>query len=672
MGFGAKFSGSSGVAVFVETATGVFGSYLEPNAYAVEVKTVDDTMAAVAVATAAGYGCSRWTSYYGAASGYPKGPLLRLNKPNGTISQANKPDYSTSASVGPKVTVADAGVHVGTPVMDGRRVIVSNSAYGVVAVRHVSAPQGFAFTGWRITRRPYIQSDPMELVEILSSGGTTAGNVTLVSAEELGGGALVIALPRLKPGGGQRDAFSLYDELVVEAEYVDHCTISFSANAPDSGFSGPPIPDVTVGFGLSATLPDPAYWVRSGYAFAEWNTAADGSGDGYAASGLFTPDGSRPTVALYAIWTRTGGPGAAFTIDWADDSVTGWPREHDKYMPYAIAISVAGVPAGEVSLSIEMGTTNGWSYYRKNLDTGVVVQDERHPQGGCAAQTVTVPTLINYPSDQCQSSGYDNRYGAASALAGYSVTYREWLFPEEGWEWTAPEIDGLEFEGWYTIDSGRTESVGEAVYSTLVATDRTVTWKTLASSLDFLGANYSYTNYLQVRYRGRRVTVTFQPNGGECGTFRIEVRHGEAYGELPVASRPGYTFAGWTTERDGGTPVEAETVVAATDDHALYAQWSSVAVTVTVCLVPCGGTVDMESIQAVSGSVYGELPVPVRDGYEFRGWFTASLGGSAVTADTVVGRTYTHWLYAQWNPVDMGDGNNPAGEMFSRLTITTS
>lgn len=670
MGFSAKFSGSSGVAVFAETATGVFGSYVEPSAYAVKVETADDTMAAVAVATAAGYGCGSWANYYGAASGYPKGPLLRLNKPTGTISQSNKPGSSTSASVGPKVTVVDAGVHVGTPVMDGRRVIVSNSEYGVVAVMHVSAPQGFAFAGWRITRRPYIQSATMELVEILSSGGTTAGNVTLVSAEELGGGALVIALPRLKPGGGQLAAFSSYDELVVEAEYVDHCTISFLANAPDSGFSGPPIPDVTVGFGLSATLPDPAYWVRSGYAFAEWNTAADGSGDGYAASGLFTADSSRPTVALYAIWTRTGGRGAAFTIDWADSAVTGWPREHDKYMPYAIVLSVAGVPAGEAFLSIEMGTTNGWSWYRKNLDTGEVVQNERHEQGGCAAQTVTAPTLINYPSDQCQSSGYDDRYGASSAQAGYSVTYREWLFPEDGWQWTAPEIDGLEFEGWYTIDPERTESLGEAVYSTLVATDRAVTWKTLKSSLDFLGANYSYTNYLQVRYRGRRVTVTFQPNGGECGTLRIEVRHGEAYGELPVASRPGYTFAGWTTERNGGELVTADTVVTALEDHALYAHWNRVPVTMTVYFVACGGTVvDPTERTVKSGEAYGELPVPVRDGYEFKGWFTASLGGSAVTADTVVGRTFTHWLYAQWNPVDM---DNPSGEMFSRLTITTS
>ena len=89
----------------------------------------------------------------------------------------------------------------------------------------------------------------------------------------------------------------------------------------------------------------------------------------------------------------------------------------------------------------------------------------------------------------------------------------------------------------------------------------------------------------------------------------------------------------------------------------------------TVYFVACGGTVDPAEKTVKSGEAYGELPVPVRDGYEFKGWFTASLGGSAVTADTVVGRTFTHWLYAQWNPVDM---DNPSGEMFSRLTITTS
>ena len=141
---------------------------------------------------------------------------------------------------------------------------------------------------------------------------------------------------------------------------------------------------------------------------------------------------------------------------------------------------------------------------------------------------------------------------------------------------------------------------------------------------------------------------------------------------MPIPTRPGYTFVGWSTQRIGGELVTAETVVTAMEDHTLFARWDRVPVTMTVHFVPCGGTVDPAEKTVKSGEAYGDLPASVRDGYEFKGWFTASLGGSAVTADMVVGRTYTHWLYAQWNPVDMGDGNNPSGEIFSRLTITTS
>ena len=86
----------------------------------------------------------------------------------------------------------------------------------------------------------------------------------------------------------------------------------------------------------------------------------------------------------------------------------------------------------------------------------------------------------------------------------------------------------------------------------------------------------------------------------------------------------------------------------------------------TVHFVGCGGTVDPAEKTVKSGEAYGDLPTPVRDGCEFKGWFTASLGGSAVTADTVVGRTYTHWLYAQWKASKKPTGGGSAG-MFEVL-----
>ena len=47
-------------------------------------------------------------------------------------------------------------------------------------------------------------------------------------------------------------------------------------------------------------------------------------------------------------------------------------------------------------------------------------------------------------------------------------------------------------------------------------------------------------------------------------------------------------------------------------------------------------------------SPYGELPVPTRVGYKFLGWFTAAIGGTEVTANTVVPTTAEQTLYAQW------------------------
>lgn len=50
------------------------------------------------------------------------------------------------------------------------------------------------------------------------------------------------------------------------------------------------------------------------------------------------------------------------------------------------------------------------------------------------------------------------------------------------------------------------------------------------------------------------------------------------------------------------------------------------------------------------GSTYGTLPTPTYTGKEFLGWFTASSGGTEVTAATTVTTTnITQSLYAQWS-----------------------
>ncbi|MBR4501916.1 MAG: InlB B-repeat-containing protein [Clostridia bacterium] len=65
---------------------------------------------------------------------------------------------------------------------------------------------------------------------------------------------------------------------------------------------------------------------------------------------------------------------------------------------------------------------------------------------------------------------------------------------------------------------------------------------------------------------------------------------------------------------------------------------------------PNGGSVSPSSIEITTGRPYGSLPVPVRSGYLFEGWYTQKSGGTLVTASTNApdqphaDRTvYAHW-----------------------------
>lgn len=69
------------------------------------------------------------------------------------------------------------------------------------------------------------------------------------------------------------------------------------------------------------------------------------------------------------------------------------------------------------------------------------------------------------------------------------------------------------------------------------------------------------------------VTVTFNANGGVVSPATRAVTKGAALGALPKVAREGYTLVGWYTAATGGTPVTADTKVAAAATY--YAQWAA-------------------------------------------------------------------------------------------------
>lgn len=64
-----------------------------------------------------------------------------------------------------------------------------------------------------------------------------------------------------------------------------------------------------------------------------------------------------------------------------------------------------------------------------------------------------------------------------------------------------------------------------------------------------------------------------------------------------------------------------------------------------------GGTVKEESKNVNYGKAYGDLPLPVREGYEFNGWYTDVKAGNLIDKNTIVTAVSDQVLYARWTPI---------------------
>ena len=75
------------------------------------------------------------------------------------------------------------------------------------------------------------------------------------------------------------------------------------------------------------------------------------------------------------------------------------------------------------------------------------------------------------------------------------------------------------------------------------------------------------------RYCGPNFTVTPDVNGGdELAVKEMAIGCDRVYGDIPEATRTGYSFLGWFTEKNES--ITGESIVEIPDNHTLYAHWS--------------------------------------------------------------------------------------------------
>ena len=195
-----------------------------------------------------------------------------------------------------------------------------------------------------------------------------------------------------------------------------------------------------------------------------------------------------------------------------------------------------------------------------------------------------------------------------------------------GEKYTLPDVarQYYTFDGWYTAANG-----GERIDAKTVLTN-------------------TERHTLYAHWTVRTVDVKYDADGGNVsGSAQATYKLGDYYGNK-TATRNGYSFVGWYTEKNGkGSKILDTTTVTNEKAHTLYAYWSN-----AVCVVSFnanGGSVGLSSLNAVYDNAYGTLPTPERTGYTFAGWFTSANGGSKISESSVVNSTGKITLYAHWD-----------------------
>lgn len=155
-------------------------------------------------------------------------------------------------------------------------------------------------------------------------------------------------------------------------------------------------------------------------------------------------------------------------------------------------------------------------------------------------------------------------------------------------------------------------------------------------------------------------TIRLHPDGGTLETSELTVSYGSYVPALPEPKRDGYIFEYWFIDGD-------ETAFFAEGQRYMNAGDTDLTALYTPRRYEI--TFDTRGGDEISGVKYYvdaavELPVPVRDGYTFAGWYTDEALTEA--ADITVMPAGNVRLYAAWRTVSGGCG---AGEDVSSVLL---
>ena len=190
-------------------------------------------------------------------------------------------------------------------------------------------------------------------------------------------------------------------------------------------------------------------------------------------------------------------------------------------------------------------------------------------------------------------------------------------------ELDTPSKTGYTFDGWFL--------------------DETLTKKVDNDSLVTIPNHHT----LYAKWTANKYKVTFDANGGKNLEISDKlVTYDSEYGILPNVTKDGFNFIGWfTTKNEDGEQIRVDDIVKIVDDITVYAHYSYI--DYNLMFNTNGGEPLNDKVVHYTAK-YGELPIPVKSGYAFDGWFLDSALSEKVDADTIVKTLGNHTIYAKW------------------------
>ena len=353
-------------------------------------------------------------------------------------------------------------------------------------------------------------------------------------------------------------------------------------------------------------------FIRTGYTFLNWNTAANGSGTSYQSTYTYS---FAAAITLYATWSQN------FTINYSGNGATSGdtPTAQTYY---------AGGP--RLTVSSNAGNFARTGYTLVGWNTAANGSGTAYAIGGANATFSGNTTLYA----QWLGSTYTILYTGNGNSSGSAPSSQTFTYGGSGITLrsnSGPLLrTGYTFAGWNTQGDGSGTSYTESQTPVTFAGD----------------------TVLFAQWTGNTYTVTYNANTGTVDTTTASFAYGSSV-TLLTPTKTGYAFQGWYDTTTAGSKIaDGGATYSAALSRTLYAQWLINSYTYTYN--GNGGTVDTSTVTYTYGDANITLRTPTRTSYQFDGWYTANTGGTRIGgAGDSHTPTSTRTLYAQWTQLSL-------------------